>query len=153
MKEYKYLTQAGLIMLLLGLAGIIPLIMAGAGIEPIVQVPGLLEISMVAGVSLLFIGGMCAISGWVGYRDEISKMGRVRKFTYHGRIAAILGIISVLISATPLIPIILGIPAIALGYKAYKDQDLEYGEIGMGCGAIGIIVGIILIIIFAVWGA
>jgi hypothetical protein len=153
MREYRYLTQAGVIMILLGLAAPLPFVMLAVGVEPLVPVPGLLEVSMIASVSLLFIGAMCAISGYVGYKDEMSKWGKKRVYTTTGRIAMILGIVSVLVGSTPVVPLLLGFPAILLGYKAYKDGDLENGEIGMGCGAIGVAMGFILIILFAVWGA
>jgi len=133
MMEYKYLGYIGLLMVLLG---------------PGFLLPVFLPWGIVAGISLLFIGGMCAISGLMGYYDEKKKLGRPRISTTVGWIGASFGVISVLSGSTPIIPIFLGVIGIVLGRMAYKKGDLEFGEVGMYCGAAGIVVDIILMCVF-----
>lgn len=133
MMEYKYLGYAGLLMVLLGPGFLLPMF---------------LPWGIVAGVSLLFIGGMCALSGLMGYFDEKKKRGIPRISTALGCAAASFGVMSVLIGSTPVLPIPLGVVGIVLGRKVYKAGELENGEIGMYCGAAGVVIGIILIFVF-----
>jgi hypothetical protein len=95
---------------------------------------------MIWGIVLVFIGLMCAVSGWLGLREEKKKYGLKRKSTTAGIGALALGVASVFLSNGPYISIILGILAIILAIKAVKEGDNEYGLAGGICGAIGIIV-------------
>jgi len=131
--EYKNLGKAGLVMTI---------------IAPIFFLPFFGPYGMVGAISLLFIGPLCGISGYMGYRDEFAKLGKPRFHNWWGFFASGMGITSVFSGSAPGLPFIFGIIAILLGKKAYATGDLEFGEVGMYCGAIGIIEGFIMIIIF-----
>jgi len=133
MKEYKNLGIVGLVMMLMG---------------PIFFLPGWGPFGMVAAISMIFIGGLCALSGYMGYKDEQKKAGKPRIHNVWGTAATVAGIVAVLSSQAPGLPILLGCIAIALGKKAHDTGDLEGGEIGMICGGMGIVLGIILMVIF-----
>ena len=92
---------------------------------------------------------MCALSGWLGLREEKKKAGIKRKSTTAGVAALILGIISVLLSSGPYLSIFLGVFAIILAIKAVKDGDNEYGLAGGICGAIGLIVNLYVMVLFS----
>ena len=63
-----------------------------------------------------------------------------------------MAILSVFITIVLYAPIVLGIFAIILGMKAYKQGDLEFGEVGIYGGAIGIFLGIFIISFFRMAG-
>lgn len=100
------------------------------------------------GIVLLFIGLMCALSGWLGLGEEKKKYGIKRKSTITGIAALITGILSVFASTVPYISIVLGVLAILLGVKAVRDGDNEYGLVGGICGAIGLIVNLYIMFLF-----
>ncbi len=102
----------------------------------------------VVGVMYLLFGGLFALGGWVGYRDEIKKYGMIRKYTSWGYVALILALAGLFAAPIKYLPIIIGILAIIFGIKAYKLGDLEFGEVGIGGGLICVILGFILIPFF-----
>jgi len=137
LNEYKTLGIIGLIMMLLG---------------PIFFIPVWGPYGLVAAVSLLFIGFLCAISGYMGYKDEQKKFGIPRIHNYWGVAASGFGVAAVLSGQAPYLPILLGIIGVLLGKKAHDTGDLEGGEIGIYCGICAIIEGLILLVVFGVWG-
>jgi len=137
LKEYKTLGIVGLVMMLLG---------------PIFFIPGWGPYGIVAAISLLFIGFFCAVSGYVGYKDERKKLGIPRIHNLWGACAMAMGVASVLSGQAPYVPIILGIIAFLVGKKAYATGDLEGGEIGIYCGICAIVEGIFLLFLFGIWG-
>jgi hypothetical protein len=95
---------------------------------------------------MLFFGGMCALSGWLGIREEKKRIRRVR--TGWGVTSFIVGLIGLFTSSTAGAPIIFGVCAIPLGLKAKRHGDNELGPAGIWCGVIDIVMGAILIFIF-----
>lgn len=130
-KEYKILLYFGLGMLAIG--------------GPLLF---LKENWMIIGSVLVFIGLMCAVSGWLGLKEEKTKYGIKRKSTTTGFLALILGILSVFLSNGPYISLIIGPLAIILGIKSIKEGDNEYGSAGGICGAIGFIINLYVMFLF-----
>ena len=106
------------------------------------------DILSIIGSVLLFIGSMCAVSGWLGLREERKKYGIKRVSTPTGVAALIFGILSVFLPQAYPFPFILGEISIVFAYKSVKQGDNVYGRVGGICGAVGIIVGLYVWILF-----
>ena len=133
MREYKILLYVGLGMLLIGAP------LTSLGFVNNMNIEGT-EAPAVIGVVLLGIGSMCAISGWLGLREEKQKYGVKRKSTPAGNLAVVFGILSVFIPQAFPLPFLFGSLAVILSYMAVKQGDNVYGRAGGIAGAVGIIV-------------
>ena len=133
MKEYKILLYVGLGMLVVGAP------LTSLGFFNNMNIEGT-ETPAVIGVVLLGIGIMCAVSGWLGLREEKQKYGVKRKSTPAGILALVFGILSVFIPQAFPLPFIFGALAIILAYRSVKQGDNVYGRAGGICGVAGIIV-------------
>jgi hypothetical protein len=100
----------------------------------------------------LFFGGALALAGWMGYRDEIQKFGIIRKHTIFGYFACIFAISSLFAGPILFGPIVLGSTAMIFGYKAHKQGDLSFGEVGIYGGLIGILLGVFVILLLNIAG-
>lgn len=151
--KYKVLLRAGLSMLLVGFIMLsASLIICPGGPyrycvgETCVECDGTAGLMLAIGGIMLFFGGMCALSGWLGIREEKKRIRRVR--TGWGVTSFIVGLIGLFTSSTAGAPIIFGVCAIPLGLKAKRHGDNELGPAGIWCGVIDIVMGAILIFIF-----
>ena len=132
-REYKILLYLGLGMIIIGAP------LTSLGFYNNMNIEGT-EIPSVIGVALLGIGAICAVTGWLGIREERKKFGLKRISTIEGNLALTFGILSVFIPQHPPLPFIFGALAIFLAFKSVKKGDNVYGRAGGICGVAGIIV-------------
>lgn len=141
LREYKILFYLGLGMIIIGAP------LASLGFSNNMNIEGS-EIPSVIGMALLGIGVICAVSGWLGIREERKKYGLKRIHTIEGDLALTFGILSVFLPQHPPLPFIFGAIAIILAYVSIKKGDNVYGGAGGICGAAGIIVELYVLILF-----
>jgi len=139
--EYKILLYLGLGMIIIGAP------LASLGFYNNMNIEGT-EIPSVIGMALLGIGAMCAVSGWLGIREEKKKYGLKRVSTIEGNLALAFGITSVFIPQAFPFPFVFGTLAIILSYVSLKKGDNVYGGAGCICGIAGIIVELYVWILF-----
>ncbi|NPA74527.1 MAG: hypothetical protein GXO25_00380 [Euryarchaeota archaeon] len=90
------------------------------------------------GIMIIFIGGMIALTGYLGYKDEKKKYGLKKVTTLTGNFSFFISLVSVFtMGHAGYISLIAGIAAIILGIISKKKGDNMYGEGSIYIGAIG----------------
>jgi hypothetical protein len=145
-KEVDYYGSRILDYIILGIIGLVLLVIG------IIFLPSSNPNNFIVSIFCLFYGGALALAGWMGYRDEIQKFGIIRKHTICGYFACIFAISSLFAGPILFGPIVLGSTAMIFGYKAHKQGDLSFGEVGLYGGLIGILLGLFVIFLLKITG-
>ena len=131
-REYRLLLYIGLGMTIVGTS------LMSLSLLSSLDGPG--NMLPVTGAVALFFGLICALSGWIGIREEQKKHGVARTPTREGTLALAFGMASVFVVHLFPLPFVLGGTAVALAVMAAKKGDNVYGSTGGVAGSAGITV-------------